>query len=114
MGRYIGVFTNDGLIAMAGERIRVAGHVEISAVCTHPDYRGKALSSALIGTLARAAFDRGEIPFLHAFAHNEPALAIYRKLGFVNRAMFHLAVVGRAGEHGRAPPDPTGSPARPA
>jgi predicted GNAT family acetyltransferase len=97
MGRYLGVFAGDALIAMAGERICLEGFVEISAVCTHPDHRGRGLAAALIVALARAAFDRGETPFLHAFADNETALSVYRKLGFSLRATFHLAIVGRAG-----------------
>ncbi len=100
MGRYLGVFAGDALIAMAGERMCLEGFVEISAVCTHPDHRGRGLAAALTATLARAAFDRGETPILHAFADNETALSVYRKLGFSLRATFHLAVVGRAGVQG--------------
>jgi GNAT superfamily N-acetyltransferase len=96
LGRYLGVFEGDGLIAMAGERMCLDGFVELSAVCTHPAHRGKRLSAALIGALGHAAFDRGETPFLHAFADNEPALAVYRKLGFSLRATLHMAVVAKA------------------
>jgi predicted GNAT family acetyltransferase len=96
LGRYMGVFQGDALIAMAGERMRIDGFVEISAVCTHPDHRGQGLSARLIAALARAAFDRGETPFLHVYADNTPALAVYRRLGFSVRATMHLAVLGRA------------------
>jgi predicted GNAT family acetyltransferase len=96
LGRFLGVFENDALVAMAGERMCLDGHVEISAVCTHPDHRGRGLSSALIATLARAAFDRGETPFLHVFTDNEAAAAVYRRLGFERRVTLHLAVVGLA------------------
>jgi predicted GNAT family acetyltransferase len=98
MGHYLGVFEGDDLIAMAGERIALENFVEISAVCTHPDHRGRGLAAALVTALARAAFERGDTPFLHAFADNETALSVYRKLGFSPRATFHLAVVGRAGD----------------
>jgi predicted GNAT family acetyltransferase len=103
LGRYLGVFEGETLIAMAGERMCLDGFVEISAVCTHPNHRGRRLSAALIGDLARAAFDRGETPFLHAFADNAPALAVYRKLGFTPRAMLHMTVVGRAEQSAPAP-----------
>lgn len=98
MGRYLGVFTDGALVAMAGERMCLDGFVEISAVCTHPDHRGKRLAAGLIASLARAAFDRGETPYLHAFADNAPAIAVYRTLGFAIRAPLHLAVVGRTGD----------------
>jgi ribosomal protein S18 acetylase RimI-like enzyme len=96
LGRFLGVFEGGSLIAMAGERMCLDGFVEISGVCTHPNHRGKSLSAALIATLVRAAFDRAETPFLHAYADNTPALAVYRRLGFVVRATLHLAIVGRA------------------
>jgi len=96
LGRYLGVFEDDTLIAMAGERMCLDGFVEISAVCTHPDHRGRGLAASLIATLARAAFKRGESPFLHAFADNTTALSVYRTLGFSTRASPHLAIVGRA------------------
>jgi predicted GNAT family acetyltransferase len=96
LGRYLGAFEGDTLIAMAGERMCLDGFVEISAVCTHPDHRGKALSGRLIAALARPALARGETPFLHVFNDNTPALAVYKRLGFSIRATFHLAAVTRA------------------
>ena len=96
LGRYLGVFEGETLIAMAGERMLLDGFVEISAVCTHPDHRGRRLSTALMAELARGVFARGETPFLHAFTDNLPALAVYRKLGFALRATFRLTVVCRA------------------
>jgi len=94
MGRYLGVFQDDSLIAMAGERMRLDGFVEISAVCTDPDHRGRGLAASLIVTLCRAAFERGETPFLHAYEDNVTAISVYRKLGFSTRATMHLAFVG--------------------
>jgi predicted GNAT family acetyltransferase len=98
LGRYLGVFDNNELIAMAGERMRLDGFVEVSAVCTHPNHRGKALSASLIAALARPALARGEIPFLHVFTDNAPAIAVYHRLGFSIRTTLHLAVVARAGD----------------
>ena len=36
---------------------------------------------------------RGETPFLHVFAANEPAIRVYRTLGFTRRRSFELAVL---------------------
>jgi hypothetical protein len=42
MGSYFGIRANDGrLVAMAGERLRSTAFAEISAVCTHPEFRGR-------------------------------------------------------------------------
>ena len=41
LGHYIGIRQHGTLIAMAGERRHLPGYREISAVCTHPDHRGR-------------------------------------------------------------------------
>ncbi|UUZ51535.1 GNAT family N-acetyltransferase [Massilia sp. B-10] len=68
---------------MAGQRLAVPGYREISAVCTHPEHRGQGHAGRLIGQLARAIVDQGELPFLHVSAANERAWKLYENLGFV-------------------------------
>jgi hypothetical protein len=46
LGRYIGLRRGGKLVAMAGERMRLDGFTEISAVCTHPDARGQGLGAS--------------------------------------------------------------------
>jgi hypothetical protein len=41
LGAYIGIRDSGKLVAMAGERLKVPGFTEISAVCTHPEHTGK-------------------------------------------------------------------------
>ena len=41
LGQYYGIRVGGRLLAMAGERLSPVGYTEISAVCTHPDYRGR-------------------------------------------------------------------------
>ena len=50
-----------GLAAMAGERFRLPGYVELSGICVHPDARGHGLGAALTLHLARATLARGEV-----------------------------------------------------
>jgi hypothetical protein len=45
LGRFIGFEVDGRLVAMAGERLRVPGHTEISAVCCYPDVRGGGLAA---------------------------------------------------------------------
>ena len=94
MGRYVGVFDGTSLVAMAGERLQLDGFVELSAVCTHPDHRGRGLAAALMRHLAGRVVDAGDTPFLHVFRRNIQAISVYRRLGFVERRLLHLAVVG--------------------
>ena len=82
LGRFIGVREEGRLIAMAGERMRMPGMAEVSAVCTHPDARGRGLATVLMRLVAERMVARGERPFLHAYAENEGAIALYRRLGF--------------------------------
>jgi hypothetical protein len=41
MGRYRGIHLDGELVAMAGERLAVPGHREVSAICTHPAHLGR-------------------------------------------------------------------------
>jgi predicted GNAT family acetyltransferase len=41
MGRFVGAHIDGRLAAMAGERMHLPGHTEVSGVCTHPDFRGR-------------------------------------------------------------------------
>ena len=82
LGGYVGVYDGDTLVAMAGQRLAPPGFREISAVCTHPDYRGRGLAAGLTSLVARRIVERGEEPFLHHAADNEPARRVYEALGF--------------------------------
>jgi predicted GNAT family acetyltransferase len=52
LGSYIGIREAGRLVAMAGERLKPYGYTEISAVCTHPDYRGRGYASSLVSILS--------------------------------------------------------------
>ncbi|CAB3806510.1 GNAT family N-acetyltransferase [Paraburkholderia fynbosensis] len=90
MGHYIGIRDGGRLIAMAGERMRLDGYIEISAVCVDDEYRGKGLAARLMNILRREIRQRGDIPFLHVFDDNHPAIALYERLGFETRQTFLL------------------------
>ncbi|MEC3949008.1 GNAT family N-acetyltransferase [Sphingobium sp. HWE2-09] len=93
LGRFIGVRDGGRLVAMAGERMRLPGFTEVSGVCTHPDWRGRGLAGALMRIVAQAILDRGDVPFLHAYAAHERTIALYRTLGFEVRADVPMMVV---------------------
>jgi ribosomal protein S18 acetylase RimI-like enzyme len=85
MGRYIGIYDGDRLAAMAGERLRMNGYQEISAVCTHPEYVGRGYAHRLVAIVSNAAFARGFTPFLHVYRENVRAMSVYERLGFAVR-----------------------------
>jgi predicted GNAT family acetyltransferase len=95
LGSYLGVRCAGKLIAMAGERMRFDGFSEISAVCTHPEYRGCGYASSLVRALVRQIIARGETPFLHLYSDNTTAAALYTKLGFTHRRSLIVTVLRR-------------------
>ncbi len=93
MGKYIGLRHSGRLVAMAGERLRLPGFTEVSAVCTHPDYRGRGYAAALMSVLVREITARAETPFLHVAAENAGAIRLYGQLGFQISNTVNLAVI---------------------
>lgn len=93
MGTYLGIRLNGRLVAMAGERLRVPGYTEVSAVCTHPDHIGKGYARALMTELMDRIQARGETPMLHVRQDNVRAIELYKRLGFRERVLLHYAVL---------------------
>jgi len=85
LGTYLGVREGGQLVAMAGERMHLDGHTEISAVCTHPDHQRQGLAGLLVDRLVADINGRGEVAFLHAASANTTAISRYESLGFTTR-----------------------------
>jgi len=96
LGDFFGVRVDGRLVAMAGERMKPDGFTEVSGVCTHPDHRGRGYAGALMRLVARRILDRGETPFLHAYASNRGAIALYESLGFTIRREVLMTRLTRA------------------
>jgi len=95
LGTFLGVKIGGRLVAMAGERMKPADYTEITAVCVHPDHRGRGYAQALLGAIARQISARGEIPFLHVFSDNASAIALYHRQGMEIRRRLYVTVLGR-------------------
>jgi predicted GNAT family acetyltransferase len=85
LGDFVGVRVDGRLAAMAGERLKLPGFTEVSAVCTHPDFRGRGYAAGLMSLVTQAILARGETPFLHVYDHNESAIRLYEALGWRTR-----------------------------
>ncbi len=94
-GGYQGVFEGERLAAMTGQRCSLTGHTEVSAVCTHPDYRGRGLGAVLVTTVTRSILDRGIVPYLGVRQTNDVAIRLYERLGFTIRRTLQVVVVQR-------------------
>jgi ribosomal protein S18 acetylase RimI-like enzyme len=82
LGTYLGIRREGALVAMAGERLHPPGWTEISAVCTHPDFRGQGLATRLVRAVGHGIRERGETPMMHAAASNTNAIRLYLSIGF--------------------------------
>jgi ribosomal protein S18 acetylase RimI-like enzyme len=95
-GDFYGIRIGGKLAAMAGERMRLPGLAEVSGVCTWPEFRGQGLAAALIRRVARGLVERGDTPFLHSYAANVRAIALYESLGFRTRAGMTFTILALA------------------
>ncbi|HEY1467846.1 MAG TPA: GNAT family N-acetyltransferase [Candidatus Acidoferrum sp.] len=83
MGSYYGIRSPSGeLIAMGGERLQLNGYSEISAVCTHPSFRGRGFAASLIWRVARDRRRGGIVSWLHVGCANHHAVRLYLRMGF--------------------------------
>lgn len=92
-GNYHGYFEEGRLAAMGGERMHLEGYSEVSAICTHPDLRGKGYGAQLVHFLSQKVMEQGFTPFLHVRTDNTPAIEIYERLGFKIRKRMFFAII---------------------
>ena len=96
MGEYFGIYQNDMLVAVTGERMRMNGFTEVSAVVTHPDFTGKGYAKQLVAHTVNKNLADNIIPYLHVTEDNAPAIRLYEKLGFQTRRKISFWKIKRA------------------
>jgi predicted GNAT family acetyltransferase len=93
LGGYCGIRDQGRVVAMAGRRTAIPGYREVSAVCTHPSYRGRGYGAALVCAVSEGITAIGELPYLHVRQSNSSAISLYRRLGYEISRTFYGAVV---------------------
>jgi ribosomal protein S18 acetylase RimI-like enzyme len=93
LGTFLGIRIDGRLAAMTGERMKPGNYTEMTGICVHPDFRGRGFAQLLMAEVSRQIVARGEIPFLHVYSDNAPAIALYRRQGMFIRRTMHVTVL---------------------
>lgn len=101
LGEFWGIKQDGRLVAMAGERLRQENWVELSGVCVEPGQRGQGYARLLSSHVTARIADRGEKSYLHCLESNEPAISLYRSLGYEIRATMNVIFAVRTDEEVR-------------
>lgn len=94
-GNYFGIFIDGRLAAMTGQRMHPLTYMEVSAVCTHPDFRGKGYAKACMMHVMKLILENSFIPFLHVLTGNSSAIALYESIGFRTRTKLNIDMIKR-------------------
>ena len=92
---YFGIFIEGRLAAMTGQRMHPMPFMEVSAVCTHPDFRGLGYAKALMLQVMKIILDNSFTPFLHVLSNNSNAIELYKTIGFQTRKEIFVDVIRR-------------------
>lgn len=93
LGDFYAIKRDGRIAAMAGERMHFPGFAEVSGVCTHPDHRNRGLSTGPTAAVVHAIVTRGDVPFLHCYPSNKPAISLYERLGFAVRRTLVVTIL---------------------
>ncbi|HEX7846382.1 MAG TPA: GNAT family N-acetyltransferase [Chitinophagaceae bacterium] len=94
-GNYFGIFKDGKLAAMTGQRMNPGQYMEVSAVCTHPDFRGLNYARTLMLHVMKIILDNSFTPFLHVLTSNSGAIKLYESIGFTIRKKIMIGMVKR-------------------
>ncbi|WP_338875334.1 GNAT family N-acetyltransferase [Spirosoma sp. SC4-14] len=94
-GHYEGIFSENKLVAMTGQRLHAFHYAEVSAVCTHPDHLGKGYARQLIASQLYRIQQENGIPFLHVRSDNMRAIQIYEAMDFTVRTEIYFYFIRR-------------------
>ncbi|HYF31948.1 MAG TPA: GNAT family N-acetyltransferase [Chitinophagaceae bacterium] len=85
LGDYFGIFKDEMLVSVTGERMKTHDFTEVSAIVTHPEHTGLGYAKQLIAYAVNNIFDQHKTPYLHVAQTNAHAIALYERSGFKTR-----------------------------
>ena len=90
-GVYFGVLIDDFLVSIAGTHVvsRSEGVAVVGNVFTHPMYRGQGLATIATSATTAALLEDCPLVVLTVESENEPAVRVYRRLGYETRCTLH-------------------------
>jgi Predicted acetyltransferase len=80
--RYYGVMADGKLVSTAFRYIALEEMHMIGDIYTRPEYRGRGYAKAVTPAITKEAIVSGAIASLHIETNNEPAIRVYRSLGY--------------------------------
>ena len=92
LGDFVGVRVDGRVVAMAGQRMRLADAIEISAVCTDPAHRGRGYARAVVAAITARTAAGGPRRSCTCASTTRPRSALYERLGFRIRATLRPGV----------------------
>ena len=81
MGKYFGIFKNNQLVSIAGQRMQTNDFIEVSGVVTHPEFTKRGFAKQLTQYVTKDIIADGKHPILHTTKGN-PAIKLYENLGY--------------------------------
>ena len=81
MGNYYGIFKDNKLVSVTGQRMQTDDFIEVSGVVTHPNYTKRGYAKQLITHTTKEIIKENKLPILHTNKGNA-AIPLYEKLGY--------------------------------
>ena len=69
-GAYFGIFKDNKLVAVTGQRIQTNNFIEVSGVVTHPDYIWRGFAKQLVAYTTKEILKTGKRTILHTTKGN--------------------------------------------
>lgn len=82
LGSYYGIFKENKLVAITGERLQSNIFIEVSAVVTHPSHIGNGYAKQLVAHTTKHILKQNKVPILHVAENNKRAISLYKKIGY--------------------------------
>jgi GNAT superfamily N-acetyltransferase len=81
MGKYFGIFKDNKLVSITGQRMQTDDLIEVSGVVTHPNYTKRGYAKQLVAFTTKEILKENKLPILHTNKGNT-AIPLYEKLGY--------------------------------